>query len=54
MSDNFILVGDLKRYVNIPFKKAQLIRLSTDELIWLAQTYKPRGLKSLIIAHIIK
>ena len=54
MSDNFILVGTLKRYVNIPFKKAQLTRLSTDELIWLAQTYKPRGLKSLIIEHLTK
>jgi hypothetical protein len=54
MSDDFIQVGDLKRYVNIPFKKAQLIRLSTDELIWLAQTYKPRKLKSLLIEHIIK
>ncbi len=46
-------IGELDKLLDIPFKPVQLNKLSKEELVQVALTYRPRGLKKLIIKHLL-
>jgi len=54
MKDSYVLIGENQKRIDFPFRENQLIRLSGDELRHVVDTYRPAGIKTVLIKHLLK